>query len=965
MKKVKRALNSAFVQKNKLTDAIYRIKKRSNYLKRMGLEISNEKLEYTFTSVQDDLEKIQEVITFILYNNMNPKALPDISIAKKFFTITHLKDLTHQLDNKKSIFETYKRMINDRIALLKKVKNEIKEKIQYDRFPDEMKRKYDEIRENLNFAFFLNRWITNYFILDNFTQDSIDEIKNGKSSGGYKVSKSGQHHVLLRKLRKGNTSDVKTVKILHDKIGTPETINDRTIRNAAALASYALKSQEDRLKTMKQVHAHFETHVNELKALLIKQKRPNKLYNDLKSVKYFLLDNVVRAYANNIKVLVKVLHSDPIEDHSTQEIEAHFKKVFENLFYRAVNTFLAHDTNDRVLNILRNSEKLYLLVSDNLQISSQLQNDIDTELAKINYDGFLNQVTSYTFSTTERDEFISYIKWCLSNSYLLYKIKNQPCDLEKEAISQKLLKSYETKGFFMRVPIVKEDVLPFYGDDSIHRYDDDWKAQKLCGATSEIINLNASPSNTLKVKVRLLDDAKNLYFQEFKTPVPEVYKWFSYNNLVKQFIEEILTTFKVKKVEKYYEMEKKSFSGFEKIINSIYEKFEKKITDNFQLYLVHQLHLMILDQFQACEEKNDEESFEKLYKTLLEPIPVPILNKLLKKEIVDLELNDFGPTLQEKIMNLNTKNLPLERVNITQLKGLFRKHVSECPKVLLTKFSLYQVKNYVFQKKHMIMKKKNKIIISIPLEMHVPIFRNTSKKITGVDWGIRKDLTASIFNYSAFSFEASIQLDESKLWEKILVARDNVARLQRVKAQVEGNFLQKGKFYSKYSDLISMHGNKNANRINHLAHLLSRNVVNWSIENECKIFATESLKSLRPEKGKLSRLLNFRVTHSPRAILLNQIEMKMKRYGGKVYNVNPKNTSRYSSMLILNSIKKNGKSEKWYGNTKQGYRTNSIHLDPPPKEAGGEFFHHEHAPGIDADVNASCNIAMKLYHHFK
>ena len=965
MKKVKRALNSAYVQKNKLTDAIYRIEKRSNYLKRMGLELSNEKLQYTFTSIQDDLEKIQEVTTFIKYNNINRKELPDVSIEKKFYTIAQLKQLTNQLDSNQSIFESFKKMINERIVILKKVKNEIKKNILHDRFPDEMKRKHNKIKENVGFSFFLNRWITNYFIINNFSLDSINDIKNEKSSGGYNISKSGQHHVLLKKLRRGHSSNEHTVFILHEKIGTPEAINDRTVRNAAALASYVLKSQEDRLKTMKQVHEHFETHVSELKTLLTKQKRPSKLYNDLKSIKYFLLDNVVRAYASNIKVLLKVLRADPIANHSTQEIEAHFKKVFENLFHRTINAFLAHDVNDRTPNMLRNFEKLYLFVSKNLQISRQLQQDINSELAKINFDGFLNQVSQYNFAPTERIAFISHVKWCLSNSYLLYKIKNQARDLEKEAISHKMLNLFKNQGFFMNVPIVKGDILPFYGDDSIHRFDNGWKAQKLCGATCEIINLNASPSNSLKVKVRLLDDLKNLYFQEFKAPIPEVQKWFSYNYLVKQMIEAVLNLLNVKKIENFYLIEQRSFSGFEKTINTVYRKYEKKFNDDFQSFLIHQLYMMILDHFQACEEKNDEESFKKLYKLLLEPIPVPILNKLLKKELENLKLSDFGPTLRTKIIELNKKNLPLERVNITQLKGLFRNHSSECPEVLISKFSLYQVKNYVFQKKHIILKKKNKILISIPLEIHVPIIQTDSKKIVGVDWGIRKDLSASIFNYSTFSFEDSIQLDESNIWEKILITRDNVARLQRVKAQVEGNFLRKGKFYSKYSDLITMHGNKNSNRIKYLAHSISRNIVNWSIDNECKIFATESLKSLRPERGKLSRLLNFRVTHSPRAILLNQIEMKMKRYGGKVYNVNAKNTSRYSSMLILNAIKSNGKSEKWYGYTDQGYRTNSAHLVPPPKEAGGEFFYHEKAPLIDADLNASCNIAMKLFHHFK
>ena len=67
-------------------------------------------------------------------------------------------------------------------------------------------------------------------------------------------------------------------------------------------------------------------------------------------------------------------------------------------------------------------------------------------------------------------------------------------------------------------------------------------------------------------------------------------------------------------------------------------------------------------------------------------------------------------------------------------------------------------------------------------------------------------------------------------------------------------------------------------------------------------------------------------------------------------------------MLILQALKENGDTTTWFHDTTKGIRTNDpVTLSP---QKGGEYFHHDDAPLINADINASKNLCLKLYHKF-
>ncbi|MBW1727583.1 MAG: hypothetical protein JRJ62_08370 [Deltaproteobacteria bacterium] len=412
-------------------------------------------------------------------------------------------------------------------------------------------------------------------------------------------------------------------------------------------------------------------------------------------------------------------------------------------------------------------------------------------------------------------------------------------------------------------------------------------------------------------------------------------------------------------------MERGNSKNFTHHLETIFEKYLARIDDEFHAHVFKQLKSLITECFELYERKQDPKTFKSFRSLFVEPISVASQNALLKHDLKHLALVDFGTNVQEKIKAVNPDALPLEQVNVMKLKKIFLAHPDECPSCIASRFNLFQLKNYVNQRKHSILRKKTKLLIDIPVVIQIPVSKNDSTKIVGVDWGIRNLLSASIFDFEKKAFLTDIQLDKPELWGKIMASRGNFTRLQRIKAHRERGYLKKGRFFKKYSSSLTMHGLKNALRLMQIAHVVSASLVAWGITNDSRVIAVESLKSLRPEKGKLSRELNFRVSHSPRSLVKRLLDMKIKRFGGKLYAVNAGYTSQYSSELILEALKSDGRHETWNADTTRGYRTNDPSVIPPPNEKGGEFFVHDMAALINADTNASRNIALKLFHHFK
>ena len=343
---------------------------------------------------------------------------------------------------------------------------------------------------------------------------------------------------------------------------------------------------------------------------------------------------------------------------------------------------------------------------------------------------------------------------------------------------------------------------------------------------------------------------------------------------------------------------------------------------------------------------------------------VQALHELLREELKCLTDVDFNSNIRDKLNALNHDGRPLWRLNIMKVRKIVQAHLSECPKKVQDVFKVYKIKNYVMLRKQVIFKRKNKLCMSVPIETFIPTVKYGFSRIVGCDWGIRRDLTCSILDYQTLTFENELLLDEAQTWKKILHSRGEVARLQRVEAALKHGFLKEGTLISPRAVAITNHGLKNKERLKKLAHGLSKHVLEWCLDQDVRIVAMESLKSLQLERGELSRLLNFRINHSPRALLRDLVKKKIRRIGGKCYVINAAHTSQYSSMLILEALKNNEDGGSWFLNTPKGYRTNDLSIIPPVEARGGQYYYND-GMILDADVNASRNLCLKLFNMFE
>ncbi|NHI93220.1 MAG: hypothetical protein EAX96_12025 [Candidatus Lokiarchaeota archaeon] len=961
LKKVKMALNLIYIQKNKLNDAIYNLRKRNKFILSAKKQISKNLKETLLKFYNEDFQAFQEIAEFIKNFGLNILPLPLHQLDSSFIANSDFQFIARESKTRMPAINSLRNLLKTRIQDLKEIKNRIKKLITYHRFPEQTRVIYNEIMNKIDYNFFLNRWMTNHFILHNFNLETITKIRNSKNNNSYNRYQNGDFTVLFRILRTGFSSKFGTVQILHNYLGTPEHLEDRRIRNSLVLAGDILKSQEKHMKLFNEINDYFMENITELNAFLQKNRQPFNFYKIFEKENYFYIQGLFKEYKNNLKNYLSILKASEIKSITSKEISIYFRKVFERLFYYMFDLFLAHRSSKRTYFSICKSYKLYEFLMSELKITSEVDQIIKNELNQINFDCFINEIKNISLHDFEKLEFIKILRWALTCSFLLNKIKTQDNSLFK--VTRNDLIIFKENLFLRGIPLLKRDVIIHHGDGGERLFDDEWKLHKKSGYISEIIDYNKNYSKKLKFRLKLLDENKIWRFQEFQASCPELENWFKFNQKIKEFLEEVLITLNCQKEGKFY-LHNLDLKNFKQKLALKYNKFEKQISDDFQKHIFRQLKRIILERYEQYKRDDCEDNFNNFCNLFLEKIETPILNKLIKNELKNVQFYMFGSLIQEKIRVLNKQNLPLTRINITQLKKIFRAHLNECPKIIKSKFDLYQIKNYVIQKKHLLRKSKNKFLLIIPIEISIPIEKRNSQKITGVDWGIRTDLSASLFDFSKLIFENDLQIDESETWDKILNNRDNFARLQRVKVYLEKDFLKMGKFFKPISTLISNHGFKNNRRISYLAHLLSKRVIDWSIKNNSRIIAVESLKSLKLERGKLTRLLNFRINHSPRALLRELIDLKIRRFGGKLYNVNARYTSQYSSILILKAIQSNKKLDKWYGNTTKGYRTNTPTIIPPPKEKGGEYFYHNGLPIINADINAAQNIALKMFHHF-
>jgi len=240
-----------------------------------------------------------------------------------------------------------------------------------------------------------------------------------------------------------------------------------------------------------------------------------------------------------------------------------------------------------------------------------------------------------------------------------------------------------------------------------------------------------------------------------------------------------------------------------------------------------------------------------------------------------------------------------------------------------------------------IVKKKTKSGLSyyeanIPYQVEVPEINNKTKRVLGVDLGIKKFATMTIldgFEHSRPIFLKNVVMRRLKdLKQK---ASDLQGRLKRI---------PKRKFKHLHSYFIQVN-NKFRNLNKQIAHEVSKFIVTYAEVNECDTIALERLVGLRGRNG--PRNLNWLISVWIRGKILDYIKYKAKLKGIKVKLINPRYTSRYCSKC---------------GNIGKTYA--SSHLIKS-KKSGGHFHCDNCGYNADRDYKAALNVGRLALSRYK
>ncbi|MHA1848278.1 MAG: hypothetical protein ACTSXU_11580 [Promethearchaeota archaeon] len=332
-REAKKARNLLFKRKNALGDALYYLRRRLNYCMRVECKVPNGKTSVLLSWFKEDLETIQGVAQFLINLSMIESHEVEHVLKIHYDELTKLESVVFLFSELFPTMESMMKVLTSHAWKIKRLQARIKKNLKKIRVPKKLKQFEKRISRKIVHLFFINKWMTNHFILSNFTREAIHQLRNGTSPTGYKYNTHAEFRVLYRKLRKGFPSSVKTVQILHDKLGTPANMNDRLIRNALVLASNVLKSQEQRLRLIDHVHEIAKEDLTELLACLNEDKHPQKIFKKCADSRYFFVQNVWRAYKNNIIAFLKVQRAPSISDITEVDVRAYFEKVFERVFF--------------------------------------------------------------------------------------------------------------------------------------------------------------------------------------------------------------------------------------------------------------------------------------------------------------------------------------------------------------------------------------------------------------------------------------------------------------------------------------------------------------------------------------------------------------------------------------------------------------------------------------------------------
>lgn len=126
-----------------------------------------------------------------------------------------------------------------------------------------------------------------------------------------------------------------------------------------------------------------------------------------------------------------------------------------------------------------------------------------------------------------------------------------------------------------------------------------------------------------------------------------------------------------------------------------------------------------------------------------------------------------------------------------------------------------------------------------------------------------------------------------------------------------------------------------------LAHMLSRQIVDFAKDNKCSTIVFEHLSKLKPEKGSKSRRLNSKLMYWLKGDIYKKTVYKAQWEGIWTTRINPKNTSKFCC-----------KHHDIYNYLETGGTTRPIQSRLVCSVCGYQ---------VDADFNACVNIARKFF----
>jgi len=515
-KKVKKAIDILYVQKDRITDARHSLRRRNGYILNSRTTPTDTKVQALIKYYEQDIETLREVNAFILSHELNGKELANLTWLGDALGSGDLGMIATRCNDFLPECDDLINILKKTIRKLKKLHSRVKKKITFRRFPAGARRVHNNIRRKADYNFFLNRWMVNHFILENHDLSSIHDIRNGKSLNCGTIPRGGEYRFLYNKLRRGFSSTTKTVRILHDTLGTPLHLEDRSIRNAMVLASNILKSQEKRMILMNCIHQYFKNRPDEVNEFLKDKRLPEKLRDDLSGEKYFFIDNILREYANNLSSFLKILQAGTISSCTREEMRSHFERVFERLWHHALNVILALPISCRTASTAQDCKRLFTFTMEHVGISHDTVQLLSDELDAINFERFITSVRFHSFNSTEKNEFIKFLRWCLTASFVQYKALGQVNDEEDAVeISRETLETFERHSFLSDAPLMSKDVVLMHGDDSRRVIDMEWGVPKISGNISEITNFNACTSDTLRCRWKMIQQDGTWKFEEF------------------------------------------------------------------------------------------------------------------------------------------------------------------------------------------------------------------------------------------------------------------------------------------------------------------------------------------------------------------------------------------------------------------------------------------------------------------